>query len=136
MKKITRPWQATILAVLAGLKMASNSIILLLLLFVRDWFGNWLSQFDPELIVITAVKPIIFIPLIASILISFFFMRGLWKGQRWAPILLAVLHGLALLLMGLWTLSDTRWAIPFAIMLFIVALEIECWVHPFFKRKK
>ncbi len=136
MKKITRPWQATILAVIAGVKMVSNFIILLLLLFVRDWFGNWLSQFDPELIVITAVKPIIFIPLIGSILISFLFMRGLWKGQRWAPILLVILHGLAFLLMGLLTLSDTLWAIPFAIMLFLVALEIECWVHPFFKRKK
>ena len=136
MKKITRPWQATFLTLIAGFKMVANSLILLLLLFAREWFGTWLSQFNPEFIVISAIKPIIFLPLLGSIILAFFFMRGLWKGQKWAPITLVFLHGLALILMGLWAISDTRWAIPFAITLFIVALEIECWIHPFFKSKK
>ncbi len=136
MKKITRPWQATTLAIIAGLKMSINFIIVLFLLFIRDWFGTWLSQFNPELIVITAVKPIIFLPFLGSIILSFFFMRGLWKGQKWAPITLVIIHGLSLILMGLWTISIPQWAIPFSITLFFLALEIECWIHPFFKSKK
>ncbi len=136
MKKINRPWQALILAFLGGSKVAINTILLFLLLFFPLSFGTWLSQYNPELIVVSALKPIVFIPIALSIVLGIFLVRGLLKGQKWAPIFLTITHGIALLFMGLWMISDSRWAIPLAIFLFLLALEIECWIHPFFKRKK
>lgn len=136
MRNITRPWQATTLAILGGTKLVLNLVIIFVLLLAQNWLGTWLSQFNPELFVVTAIKPIIFLPLFISILILFFVVRALWIGKRWAPIFLTIIHGIALILMGLWMLSDTRWAIPFAITLFVLALDIECWCNPFFKTKK
>lgn len=136
MKKITRPWQATTLAILGSLKIGINVVFSIFLLFFPIVLGTFLSHYNPELIVLSALKMTIFIPIIISIVLGIFLVRGLWKGQKWAPIFLTITHSFALLLMGLWMLSDSRWAIPFAIVLFFVALEIECWIHPFFKRHK
>lgn len=136
MKKILRPWQATTLSLLGGAKVFFDLSILILLLFFPLQFGSWLSQYNPELIVLSALKPIVFIPIALSVVLGIFLVRGLWKGQKWAPIFLTITHGIALLFMGLWMISDSRWAIPLAIFLFLLALEIECWIHPFFKREK
>ncbi len=136
MKKITRPWQATTLAILGGSKLVITLVIMLALLGAQGWLGAWLAQFNPELIVVSVIKPIIFLPLLISILILFFVVRAIWTGKRWAPIFLTTIHAIALILMGLWMFSDARWAIPFAITLFILALDIECWCHPFFKKIK
>jgi hypothetical protein len=136
MKKINRPWQALILAFLGGAKVLINSILLFLLLFFPLSLGAWLSQYNPELIVLSALKPIVFLPIVLSIILGAFLIQGLWKGQKWAPIFLTITHILTILLMGLWMMSDSRWAIPLAIFLFLLALEIECWIHPFFKQKK
>lgn len=136
MKEINRPWQALILTFLGGSKVVINTIFLFLLLFFPVSLGTWLSQYNPELIVLSALKPIVFLPIILSIILGIFLIRGLWKGQKWAPIFLTITHGITLLLMGLWMMSDSHWAIPLAIFLFLLALEIECWIHPFFKRKK
>ena len=135
MKKITRPWQATTLAILGGTKLVLLLIILFTLLLAQDWLGMWLSQFNPELIVVMAIKPIIFLPLILFILVLHFIVRALWIGRLWAPMFLTFIHGISLVLMGLWMLGDARWAIPFAITLFILALDIECWINPFFKKE-
>lgn len=136
MNKIPRPWQATILAGLNSLKIFTNILLVGILTFFPVLFGTWMSQYNPELIVLSALKSTVFIPIIGSIIFGIFLVRGLWKGQKWAPIFLTIFHGVALLFMGLWMTSDTRWAIPFAIILFLIALDIECWIHPFFKHKK
>lgn len=136
MKKINRPWQATTLSALGSIKIAINILLIVALLFFPISFGTWLSQYNPELIVVSAFKNTIFIPIILSIILETFVVQGLWKGQKWAPIFLTITHGLSLILVVLWMTSDSMWAIPFAIILFLLALEIECWIHPFFKRKK
>lgn len=136
MKKIYRPWQATTLAILGGSKLVLNLVVIFALLLAQKQLGVYLAQFNPELIVVTAIKPIIFLPLALSSIILYFVMRGLWNGQRWAPIFLTVIHGISLGLMGLWIFGDARWAIPFAITLFILALDIECWISPYFAKRK
>lgn len=136
MKNITRPWQATLLAFLGGIKFSLNSIIFLLLLFFKGWFGEWLSQFDPNLIVISAIKPSLLIPIFISIVFLFFVIRGLWKGQKWAPVFLVCIHGIGLLLTLFWGFESWQWIIPTGILLFFMALEIECWRDPFFNQKK
>lgn len=136
MKKINRPWQVFVLAFLGSAKVITNTLLLLLLLFFPISLGKWLSQYNPELIVLSALKPIVFFPLFLFIILGIFLVRGLWRGQKWAPIFLTITHGITFLLMGLWMTSDSRWAIPLAISLFLLALEAECWIHPFFRRKK
>lgn len=136
MNKIHRPWQATILAGLSSLKIFVNILLVGVLIFFPSSFGTWMSQYNSELIVLSALKATVLIPIIGSILLGVFLVRGLLKGQKWAPIFLTIFHGIALLFMGIWITGDTRWAIPFAIVLFLIALEIECWIHPFFRHKK
>ena len=136
MKKINRPWQVLILVFWGSIKVIINTILLLLLLFFPIALGSWLSQYNPELIVLSALQPIVFLPLFLCVVLGVFLIRGLWRGQKWAPIFLIITHGIAFLLMGLWMTNDSRWAIPFSISLFLLALEIECWLHPFFKQKK
>ena len=136
MKNINRPWQALVLIILGSVKLLANVLILLVLLLAQDWLGPWLAQFNPELIVVSAIKPIIFVPLILSSVIIALVVSGLIKGKRWAPIFLTVIHSISLILMGLWIFGDARWAIPFALTLFVLALDIECVFSPFFKKKK
>jgi hypothetical protein len=134
MNKLSRPWQATFLVIFGGLKILINIVLLFFLLVMNEWFGEWLSQFNPNLIVLSAINFTIIIPIIFSIVLSFLIIRGLWIGKKWAPIFLTIIHGVALAFMGILMISDSHWAIPFAIVLFILALDIECWIHPFFNQ--
>jgi phosphate starvation-inducible membrane PsiE len=90
----------------------------------------------PNFIVITALQNIVLLPFFLGLILHFFVIRGLWKGQKWSPVFLTILHGVALALSAFWMTGDTHWAIPFSILLFFLALEIECWIHPYFNPKK
>jgi hypothetical protein len=136
MNKFSRPWQATFLMIFGSLKILINIVLLFLFFVMNEWFSTWLSQFNPNFVVLSAINSTIIIPIILSIVLSFFIIHGLWFGKKWAPIFLTIIHGITLLLMGILIISDSHWAIPFAIILFILALDIECWLHPFFNQQK
>ena len=129
-----RPWQATFLGVLSIIGAVFAFLVMLFMAFLTFGVGAGVAQIGvPELTgVFNMLSGFVFVGVIIFAglgVLAIFMARGMFKGQKWAPIVSIVFSVMALV--GVLSNFDP---VILVIDAFILYLAIMCVKHPFFNR--
>ena len=168
MSKANRPWQGTTMGILAVVDTVGTFTVAFLLLFAKEMMTGFLGGITGSLNLDFSNMPIFdyldgseklvntmtenVVGMLSGITtglaifclvmgtLNLFIARGLFKGQRWAVILVTIFAGLALLgsvgqfMSGVQSLESS--IVSFGFLGFIFYLCVFCWGNKFYGSKK
>lgn len=144
-----RPWQGTLLGVLAYIGMALTAIFAILMIAAQGFIASLMGGLSTEMQTagadITSANVaaggligmmggfmwVIGIFLIAGAILNFFIARGLFKGQKWTLIITIIFGGLGVL----GALSQAAW-FGFIVDGAIVLIAATALKSPFYNQSK
>jgi hypothetical protein len=134
----SRPWQGTLLAILNIVSLIIIAIIIIIipfaiLLTVAGGALGFAKDVNPSISpsIRLIYGGVLTLGLILYFILGIFITRGLFKGKKWAVIIMLIFSGFSL--MG--TLFDFS-LFSFIILALFLYLEIACLIHPFYGGKK
>jgi hypothetical protein len=130
----SRPWQGTLLAILNIVSLIIIAIIIpfAILLTVAGGALGFAKDVNPSIgLILGGGGLLLTLGLILYFILGIFITRGLFKGKKWAVIIMLIFSGFSL--MG--TLFDFS-LFSFIILALFLYLEIACLMHPFYGGKK
>jgi len=130
----SRPWQGTLLAILNIVSLIIIAIIIpfAILLTVAGGALGFAKDVNPSIgLILGGGGLLLTLGLILYFILGIFITRGLFKGKKWAVIIMLIFSGFSL--MG--TLFDFS-LFSFIILALFLYLEIACLIHPFYGGKK
>ena len=131
-----RPWQGTILGIANILGLAMGAILLTLVLFGRSLLTE-MAPPDPMFSFIFSAGALVFIMLVLPfIILEVFVTIGVFKGQKWAVVLMLIFTAIALLsgIAEIFANSDGYHSyVSIAVHGFLLYCEIASLKDPFYK---
>jgi hypothetical protein len=130
----SRPWQGTLLAILNIVSLIIIAIIIpfAILLTVAGGALGFAKDVNPSIgLILGGGGLLLTLGLILYFILGIFITRGLFKGKKWAVIIMLIFSGFSL--MG--TLFDFS-LFSFIVLALFLYLEIACLIHPFYGGKK
>jgi len=134
-KKITRPWQGTLLGILSLSGVIFSGIRIVLMIMVLTGATNALMNTNCLQAVLSGFGIIgmfsvfILIPMVIFFILGIHIMKGVFRGKKW-PIILYIIITVPTLIISF--LNEYLFLIIIASILFY--LEIICIKHPFYNK--
>ena len=133
-KKVTRPWQGTVLAVfnIIGLIITIMFMPFVLLIILGGSMLGFIEEAGPGLAMLLGGGGVaLLLMLLFFFVLEIFIVRGLFKGQKWVIILSLIFSAMSAVQLVL--NFDLFSALIIALFVY---LEIACLLHPFYGGKK
>lgn len=133
-KKVTRPWQGTVLAVfnIIGLIITVMFMPFVLLIILGGSMLGFIEEAGPGLAMLLGGGGIaLLLMLLFFFILGIFIVKGLFKGQKWVIIVSLVFSAMSAVQLVL--NFDLFSALIIALFVY---LEIVCLLHPFYGGKK
>jgi hypothetical protein len=133
-KKVTRPWQGTFLAVLNIISLIITAMFIpfIILMIIAGGVLSFANDLEPIFGMILGGGGIILgVMLLIYFILGIFITKGLFKGRKWAVIILLIFSFL-----GLINLIFNFDLITLIIVALCLYLEIACLLHPFYSQTK
>ena len=140
-----RPWQGTLLGVLAWISFGSSVLGIIMTLFFQGMFASLIGGIAAEqdgggIIMGLLGGAMIFTAVMfgAFAVFYYFYARGLMNGRKWTLILSVILSGLSTLVILLGFLSSLELGafVSLVVTAFFLYLPASILKHPFYNRAK
>jgi len=131
---VIRPWQGTVLGIVNIISLAMAAFVVMLLMFGGSFLAGFLN--DPAFTFVFGLGSLMLMLLVVPfIILGVFVTIGVFKGQRWAVIIMLIFTAFALLSALASIITDTEYNAFGSLIFngFVFYCEIAALQDPYYK---